>query len=83
MTRPRVMTADRGYQPDTASRLYVERHWAGGYRLVWARPGETICVSAGGIQARTRREAVAFGLRHYNEHATWWNNNAAAPQPRK
>jgi hypothetical protein len=78
MTRPYKMTSDRGLQPDMASVLYVKRdgQYDSVWRLAWMVPGENCyCYAEGECSAkyhRTRRDAIAWGERHYGETARWW-----------
>lgn len=78
--RPYAMTADRGLQPDMTAVLYAKRDdttcGRGRWRLAWMRPGDSsYCYAEGECSAvyhRTRADAVAYGLRRYDERAAAW-----------
>lgn len=89
MSRPYVMT-EAGLVPDTVAELYVFKdslpngrdHW----RLIWARPGADSFVDAFGACSapifRTMREAVAYGVKHFQAPVSKWTFGAVF-EPRK
>ena len=84
MTRPYVQGPRGGLVPDMQARLYVQSWETVArpvWRLVWARPGQCLYSGAEGEcsaqRYKTRRAAVAAGVKLYGETAVHWRDGAA------